>query len=166
MPASLWPITTFGLGLLRPAPGTWGSLPPAGLAMLLVLLGRGPASDGLLWYALLTATVALFSAACLACGNAAERHFRRKDPSQVVADETAGMALALLCLPHACFASPQRAAIWIGAAFVLFRLADILKPPPARRLQSLHAGAGILIDDLIAGVYAGVPCAAAAWLLL
>lgn len=166
MPIALWPITTFGLGLLRPAPGTWGSLPPAGLALLLVLLGKGPASDPALWYGLLAVTALAFSAACLALGNLAERHFRRKDPGQVVADETAGMALTLLCLPHACTATTTRAVVWIGAAFILFRLADIIKPPPAHRLQSLHAGAGILVDDLLAGLYAGVLTGAAGWLLL
>ncbi|MCW5764473.1 MAG: phosphatidylglycerophosphatase A [Phycisphaeraceae bacterium] len=130
------------------------------------LLGKGPASDPALWYGLLAVTALAFSAACLALGNLAERHFRRKDPGQVVADETAGMALTLLCLPHACTATTTRAVVWIGAAFILFRLADIIKPPPAHRLQSLHAGAGILVDDLLAGLYAGVLTGAAGWLLL
>lgn len=164
MPARLWLITTFGLGFMRPASGTWGSLPPVGLAALLVLTGVHPATPWL-WFALLGGTAVLFSLACLAHGDFAEAHFRRKDPGQVVADETAGMALTLLFLPPFTLTSLPRAAAWLALCFILFRLTDILKPPPCRGLQRLHAGWGILIDDLIAAVYAGVivHLAAAFW---
>jgi phosphatidylglycerophosphatase A len=150
-------ITVLGLGHKRPAPGTWGSLPPVVLAALLLVSGLGPGSSPWL-YSLLLVTLFLWACAgCIAQGDQAEARWR-KDPSQAVADETAGQCIPLLILPSL----PGCTNFWwlIAAAFVLFRLADIAKPPPARGLQRLPAGWGILIDDLIAGVYA----AAALWL--
>lgn len=165
-PRSLRPITTFGLGHCRPAPGTWGSLPPVALAAGLLVAGLGPAAAPWAWYCTLGAVVVIFSLACIIQGDAAEAVFGRKDPSQAVADETAGMALALIAVPPGAFASTERAALWLGAAFVAFRLADIIKPPPCRGLQRLAGGWGILIDDLIAAIYAGVAVHVAARLLI
>lgn len=166
VPTHLWFITTFGLGHMRPASGTWGSMPPVALTAALVYLHAGPSEQPFAWYGILFAIALVFSAACLVSGNAAERHYREKDPSQVVADETAGMAVTLAFLPASALATTTRAAVWLGIAFVLFRLADIIKPPPARGLQRLHAGAGILIDDLIAGAYAGGLTLVLSYLLL
>lgn len=150
-------ITTFGLGALRPAPGTWGSLPPAAVAWLLLLFFPNPIA----YHAALLAILAMFSFACLWAGAWAERHYHRKDPSHAVADETAGQCLPLMLLPGAWFEPPADAgwhfvkvSLLVAAAFLLFRFFDIVKPPPARGLQRLPGGAGILIDDLIAGVYA------------
>ncbi|MGQ0628632.1 MAG: phosphatidylglycerophosphatase A family protein [Phycisphaerales bacterium] len=144
-------ITTFGLGYLRPASGTWGSMPPAIIALGL-LLAQAPG-----WTVILTmaVTVMVFSGACISAGDLAEAKFGGKDPSEVVADETAGMALACLALPldHA---SPWSALRWVALAFVLFRIMDIVKPPPAYGLQRVPGGWGILLDDLIAGIYAAV----------
>src|SRR5690606_13857895 len=88
-----------------------------------------------------------------------ESHFHKKDPGSVVADEVAGQSLVLLFLPwHA--GDDLRTWQWNVAialtAFLTFRIMDIIKPRPARSLQSLEAGWGILIDDLIAGVYAAI----------
>jgi phosphatidylglycerophosphatase A len=99
----------------------------------------------------------LFASVCLRFGAYAELHWRTKDPSQVVADEWAGQSIALLFLPWrpmvdrgSIVADLSMAAL----AFLSFRLLDIIKPPPARRLQRLPGGLGILIDDLFAGLYA------------
>ncbi len=145
-------ITTFGLGHLRPASGTWGSLPPALAAAGLVLAGQ---SHTWLWWAVFTVVAGLFGAACVRWGHVAEHVYLKKDPGQVVADETCGMALALLPLP---LLAPRAAAaqlVLVGAAFVLFRLLDIVKPPPARGVQAVPGGWGILLDDVAAGLYAG-----------
>lgn len=145
-------VTTCGLGFLRPAPGTWGSLPPPAIVFALALLDAPPIARD----AALIALIIIFSAACLALGPWSERRFGRKDPSNVVADETAGQSVALLLLPASALDSPLRAMLTLGAGFLLFRAFDIWKPPPARGLQRLPAGQGILIDDLLAGLYAAL----------
>lgn len=76
----------------------------------------------------------------------------KKDPGKVVIDEVAGQYIALLPIPL----SIEPAWWSMLAAFILFRFFDIVKPYPARRLESLHGGLGIMADDLIAGVYAAV----------
>ena len=74
-----------------------------------------------------------------------ERLLRRRDPSPVVIDEIAGMWLSVLALPRS---------FWVLlAAFLLFRLFDIAKPFPIRQSEKLSGGLGIMLDDLIAGVY-------------
>lgn len=161
-----WIITVGGLGLMRPAPGTWGSLPPCALAFAAVLLGWNAAAITLMLLVLLVAS----SAACLALGAWAERQFMGKDPGVVVADETAGMCLTLLFVPlgpagamndggaAALSADPHLgfAFIVISAAFVLFRILDIVKAQPAHLVQQFPAGWGILLDDLVAAVYGNV----------
>lgn len=172
-------ITTFGLGFMRPAPGTWGSLPPCALAAVWAVAGRqlqmGPVG-GALWYAVMAFFALYFSWVCVKFGDAAEAEFGKKDPSQVVADETAGMGVTLLFLPHWWLIrtgstyqqSVERTAlatlIAIAAAFVLFRIADIVKAPPANGLQRLKGGWGILADDLVAGVQAGAVLFGSCWL--
>ena len=81
-------------------------------------------------------------------GSVAERHFKGTDPGQVVLDEVLGMLITLLMNPVG----------WVGAliGFLLFRLADIIKPYPANRLEGLHGGLGIMADDAMAGVYSNV----------
>lgn len=150
-----WALTAGGLGLLRPAPGTWGSLPP--LAMALALAGAGMGRGEISLALLLLAAAA--SVACVRFGGWAERRWGRRDPSAVVADEVAGMAVALLAVPWVPIGSGDGAALWSNlapamAAFGLFRLLDILKPPPIRRLEQAPAGWGVLLDDLAAGAIA------------
>ncbi|MEX2219554.1 MAG: phosphatidylglycerophosphatase A [Phycisphaerales bacterium] len=147
-------VTTFGLGYLRPASGTWGSLPSVALAAALMAAGAGPAGSPWVYNLALAAVAVFFTLACAAYGDAAEARYLRKDPSNVVADETAGQAVALLFIPAHAAATPGRAAVALLAAFLLFRLLDILKPFPAGRLQRVAGGWGIVLDDLFAGVYA------------
>ncbi|MBL9031822.1 MAG: phosphatidylglycerophosphatase A [Phycisphaerae bacterium] len=147
-------ITVFGLGYWKPASGTWGSLPPVALAAGLIAAGLGPAEHPLVYNAALALVVLVFSLACIWQGDRAEAMFLRKDPGQAVADETAGQALVLLALPAAAVASPGLAAFSLALAFFAFRALDILKPFPARQLQRVPGGWGILLDDLFAGAYA------------
>ena len=82
----------------------------------------------------------------------AERILGRKDPAAIVIDEVAGMTLAVLLLP---LTVPVAV-----LAFALFRLFDVIKPAPARQAQALPGGAGVMVDDLVAGLYALVIVAA------
>jgi len=142
-------VTVFGLGFLRPAPGTWGSLPPVIVALgLLTLTSKHWPID------VAMALIAIvFTVCCIVLGPFSERFFQTSDPRQVVADETAGQAIALLFLPWD--AGHWRWNLALAAlAFVAFRAFDVLKPPPADAAQRLPAGWGIVVDDLLAGLYA------------
>ncbi len=157
-------ITTFGLGKMRPAPGTWGSLPPAVLAWLMIADGAPP--HVINW--VLGAVALIFGLGCIVLGVWAQHRFGEKDPSECVADETCAQCLPLMFWPANCLtacAAPQgacplcsswKAALAVGAAFVLFRILDIVKPWPGRRLERLPYGFGVLADDLSSGLYAAI----------
>ncbi|MBL8757474.1 MAG: phosphatidylglycerophosphatase A, partial [Phycisphaerae bacterium] len=116
-------VTVGGLGLMRPASGTWGSLPPALIAALFVLTGVSAWA----WVAVMGGLVAVFSLACVAGGDWAEADFGKKDPGEVVADETAGMALTLLTfagLGQGESMTIGRGLMVVAVAFVAFRVMD------------------------------------------
>lgn len=150
---SLLLITTFGLGYLRPASGTWGSLPPVVLALALEAAGFGPGTHPIVFNAVFALMLVVFSIVCIAQGDAAEARWG-KDPSNVVADETAGQCIPLLFLPAAAMESVELSLFTLALAFITFRVLDIVKPWPAFRLQNTPGGWGILLDDLMAGLYA------------
>ena len=140
----LWATLTatfFGIGRLHPGPGTWGSAAAmllwAALAHALNPALRLPAVIGL---ALFTVLIGIPAATRVARASAA------KDPQFVVIDEVAGQLIALIAVPLA----------WktFLAGFILFRVFDILKPPPVRQLEKLPEGTGIVLDDVAAGLYA------------
>jgi len=116
------------------APGTAGSL------VALVAVWVIPFSSFSLVLTLVFVTLAGVWAS-----SRSERLLGRKDPGQVVIDEVAGMLLSVLTLP--------RAPLTLLAAFLLFRLLDIVKPFPARQSQHLPGGIGVMADDLVAGAY-------------
>jgi phosphatidylglycerophosphatase A len=128
----------FGCGYFPKAPGTAGSLGGIAVAVLLAYFGLGRGSLLILLLVLLAPSI--WSATATA------RVLNRKDPGQVVIDEVLGQWVTLL-----------GAAVWSWksflAAFILFRLFDIWKPQPVRAAESLPEGTGIVMDDLIAGVY-------------
>ena len=153
-------ITVFGLGHLRPASGTWGSTPPVAFALLLIwLLSPNGLSVHDQWIINISLVLIglIFSIVCVRFGAEAEQRFGKKDPGQVVADETAGQCIALLFLPWRPM-TDMDGWIWnlvlAATAFSAFRILDIIKPPPANQIQRLPGGWGILADDLIAGFYA------------
>lgn len=151
-------VTVGGLGKMRPAPGTWGSLPPC----LMVLILQGLDAGSLAINLVLAGLVIVSAVGCIALGRWAEHRYHGKDPGVVVLDETAGMALALLLVELTPVPTDDPlhrwlgSAIIIGSAFVLFRIFDIIKPQPANLMQQFPAGWGILLDDLVAAVYANV----------
>ena len=130
-------LSTLGVGYSPVAPGTFGSA-----------LGL------LIWWLLPATAVAQFAAVIVIfvvgawSGSVAERHFNQIDPGPVVIDEVLGMLITLLFNPVG----------WQGAVigFGLFRIADIVKPYPSNRLESLHGGIGIMADDGMAAVYANL----------
>jgi len=149
-------ITVFGLGFMRPASGTWGSMPPVLIAGALIALGFAPGTSTtstLVYHAVLALLFVTFAGACVVQGDRAEARFGH-DPSEVVADEVAGQCIALLALPAAALATPIKAALTLATSFLAFRVLDIVKPWPARQLQRVPSGWGILLDDLFAGLYA------------
>jgi phosphatidylglycerophosphatase A len=147
-------VTAGGLGLLRPAPGTWGSLPPAVVAAVLAGCGTGGLTITLLAMLVAGVLVSLLLAPWY------EQHFGRSDPPQVVCDEIAGMSLCLLLLPWPPLAddNPWSSVLLAGVALVLFRGFDIAKPPPIEQSQRLAGGWGVLVDDLLAGLAAAAVC--------
>ncbi|MFB3891589.1 MAG: phosphatidylglycerophosphatase A [Phycisphaerae bacterium] len=174
-------VTGLGAGYMRPAPGSWASATVCAIFLGVMWLGGGnlPAVN-----ATMAGVLVLASVGCVALGRQAERMFGKKDPSQCVIDEWAGQALALLLLPlptglpayqssklpsgeivHSYRYELAGSRPWwheillaVGIAFLAFRLLDIIKPPPARQLEKLPHGWGVLLDDLAAGLYANVVC--------
>lgn len=131
-------VTWFGAGLLPKAPGTWGSLAALPFAALMVLYG-GPRL-------LLGA-----SALCFAIGWWFTRDYLWRtgtdDPPEVVIDEVAAQWAVLVAAPL----DP----LFYGAAFVLFRLFDIVKPWPIRLVERRNSGAmGVMLDDVVAAIFA------------
>ena len=131
-------VCTFGyVGYFPVAPGTAGSL--AGLAVYVGLRAAGvsPAVD--------LALIAILFVAGSWSGSIAERHFGGTDPGPGVIDEVVGMLVTLWAIP------PTWALAIIG--FLLFRVLDVVKPWPARQLEALHGGLGMMADDVMAAVY-------------
>jgi phosphatidylglycerophosphatase A len=139
--------TCFGLGKLPFAPGTWGSLPPVVAYQVL----------GYLYPVAIVPVMVFFiiagSWACVQYAPAVIAATGKKDPGLIVADEVAGQAITMLAIA---LLAPDNICNTAVLGFVLFRLFDILKPWPCKRLEKLPAGVGILADDLMAGVYGGV----------
>jgi phosphatidylglycerophosphatase A len=130
--------TGFGAGLIPVAPGTFGTL--VGIPVCLLCLP-------LTWVMRLLVVLVLFAASIYISGRA-EKIFRKKDDQRIVIDEIVGFQVAMLpvaiTILHLCL------------AFVLFRAFDILKPFPLHRLQKLPGGWGVVLDDVGAGIYAGL----------
>jgi phosphatidylglycerophosphatase A len=143
----VWVATTGPAGYAPIAPGTVGSA--VGVVLYLVTGHWSFQYQALLMIAV--AVIGVWAA------SVAEVHFSRSDPSQVVIDEVAGQLLTYLGL----------GLNWTGvlAGFLLFRALDIVKPWPARRLEHLHGGTGIMADDLMVAVYANLILRGVAYVL-
>ena len=139
-----WAIGTFfGAGLLKPGPGTYGSI-AAVLLWYAAAHGLRPTPAAL---AIGTAIAAIIATLIgIPAATIVARESGREDPGHVVIDEVAGQLIALIAIP----------ADWPHAALslILFRLFDIFKPPPIRQLERLPAGTGIMLDDVAAGAFA------------
>ena len=140
--------TACGLGTAKVAPGTFGTL--GGVVIACVLQVFVPGQRFAL--AVLLVGLGLFALGCSFTGFC-KRVFAGDDPQQFVLDEVVGYLLAI-----ALFASVRRdpTPLDYTVAFVLFRAFDIAKPQPARRLEEVPGACGIMLDDVIAGLYAGL----------
>src|ERR1700761_8811031 len=139
-----WTLGTFfGCGLLKPGPGTYGSI-----AALLLWYGAAHAfAPTPLVLAIATAVAALLATLIgIPAATIVARESGREDPGHVVIDEVAGQLITLIGLtpdiPHA------------ALGLLLFRVFGILHPPPIRYFERLPAGTGIMLDDVVAGVFA------------
>ncbi len=126
----------FGAGYFPVASGTVGSLVTA-VAIWLLPLTRPR----------IVVALAVVTVLGVWAGSRVERALGRKDPGVIVIDEVAGMLLSVVLLPL-----PLSIPVLV-TAFLLFRLFDIWKPFPARESQALTGGMGVMVDDLIAGLY-------------
>jgi phosphatidylglycerophosphatase A len=135
--------TFFGVGRLRPGPGSWGSAATV-LLWAAAAYALPPSPSLLAWLAvalaLLVTLIGIPAATQVARGSGL------KDPQFVVIDEVAGQLIALIAVPLG----------WktFLLSFILFRAFDIVKPPPVRQLERLPEGTGIVLDDVAAGSYA------------
>ena len=142
--APLWAtlvVTFFGTGRLKPGPGTWGSL--ATVTVWALVSYRIPVANRT-WATLIAAAAVTIIG--IPAATRVARATGLKDPQFVVIDEVAGQLVALIAVPLA----------WktFLAGLILFRVFDIWKPFPIRRLERLPEGIGIVVDDLGAGLYA------------
>jgi phosphatidylglycerophosphatase A len=155
--------TACGLGYLKPGPGTWGSLMGLALSILVTWLGAHKIlsilrmersinfwTNGWIPGGSALILVLVVAAIGVIVADNVEKQAGATDPQFVVIDEVSGQLIAL-SLPFIVLNWKT----WL-LGFILFRVFDIWKPFPARQAESLHGGWGIMADDWIAGVYAGL----------
>ena len=143
-PVPVWAsmiATFFGIGRLRPGPGSWGS---AATILLWWLASSRIAAN---WHvAIVIAVAAGVLIVGIPSATLVSRASGLKDPQFVVIDEVAGQLITLIGVPL------SWKSVLLG--FILFRGFDITKPPPVRRIEQLPGGFGIILDDVAAGLYA------------
>jgi len=154
-------FATWGVGYAPLAPGTFGSAVGVGIYLLLQTASAQVSAYGLahgwsldlissLRMALMLLLVTMLTIVGVWAASRTEKLLGRKDPGVVVVDEVAGQLIAFLFVP-------MNSGWWvIILGFIAFRLFDIWKPYPIRRLESLESGLGIMADDVLAGVYAAI----------
>lgn len=149
-----WVVTAGGLGGAPKAPGTFGAL-----AAIPICIAAWFAPSPWGWVILAGALLAACFATVI-CGRWAERYFGRKDAGSFVTDEVAGLLLTWLLVQPV-------VSLWIPLlwAFVLTRVFDIAKPPPAKWLEKLPAGWGVLLDDLASSVWAAAAIYLLRWIV-
>ena len=128
----------FGAGFSPFAPGTAGTLFAIPVALVFSLLP----------FPLRELTLVTFCFLSFWIADKAQSHWGRGDDPRIVIDEIVGFLLTMLWLPTT--------AGWIIAGFFLFRFFDILKPSPIRRLEKVRGGFGIVLDDVLAGIYGNI----------
>ncbi|MDO4162957.1 MAG: phosphatidylglycerophosphatase A [Bacteroides sp.] len=152
---SLLPViigTGFGTGFSPFAPGTAGAL----LATL-IWIGLSCFFSGLSLIGLTVALIVIFTFAGIWAANRLEE-FWGEDPSRVVVDEMVGVWITLL--------AASAGEVWyIVGAFALFRLFDIFKPLGIRKAESLPGGVGVMMDDILSGIYGFIVLIAVRWVL-
>ena len=137
----LFVVTGFGIGLLPIAPGTFGSM--LGIILFLALAHL---YLPIFWLSLIILILYFFSYLAV---QSALKIIKRSDPGEIVIDEVLGMMLVMMTIPP----DPK----WAFLAFILFRIFDILKPWPINQVDSkLKNALGVMLDDFLAALYAGI----------
>jgi len=131
--------TFFKIGHLPLMPGTWASLVTTVLVYFIKPYWQAPI------YIQIPIIVIIFILG-IPAASASEKHFNKKDPRPCVIDEVAGQMVTLLLVPHTIY--------FYAAGFFLFRVFDVLKPPPVSTAEKIPGGLGIMLDDIVAGLYA------------
>lgn len=137
-------VSLGGIGNLPLMPGTYATA-----ATLLILWLMSLYLPWAVLAAAISGILVISFFACVLFGKDAEQAYNRKDPAQVVIDETAGACVAVLAIPG------DFLYVVLGG-FVLFRIFDVWKPWPIKQIQHLRGGWGIVLDDILAGIYANV----------
>ena len=132
-----WYSTCFRIGYFPLAPGTLGSL----IAFIAWILLPETSIISLIIAISIIFIIGVYSTGFI------EKSYKIQDPSYIIIDEWVGMWIALLFVPNE--------TIWLVLSFVLFRLFDILKIYPVNKMEKLNGGMGIMLDDVVAGLYAG-----------
>ena len=150
---ALFIATGFGFGFIPFGPGTCGSL--VGLLIAYGLISVFSLDVILLQNSLIIVSVVLIVLGIWS-GTRAEKIFEQKDAGQIVIDEVCGQVISFIFIaPYLLRTGPQWR-WWMIAGFVLFRVFDIFKPYPLKDLQHFAGGLGVMMDDVIAGIYAAV----------
>ena len=152
--------TCFGLGYAPIAPGTAGALLGVVAFVLIVLLAPAHLQRWLIGAALL---VSCYLTVVLSPW--AERHWKKKDPGNYVLDEVAGFLVTVLLFRLPDPSDLTNLGLVVFWAFMVTRAIDIIKPPPARQLEALPQGWGILLDDIASSLYAAGLLHVGVWLL-
>lgn len=135
--------TFFGTGWLKPGPGTYASV----AAVAIWFVAAHTAKPGMMGLSIATAIAAFIATAIgIPASTIVAREAGREDPGFVVIDEVAGQWIALIAI--------RPDVVHTVLALMLFRLFDVIKPWPIRRLERLHGGMGIMLDDVAAGALA------------
>lgn len=148
--------TGFGLGYAPAAPGTVGSL--GGVAIYVALYWLSVVrADGARSFAILLFLSTILSYIGFWAATRASRVFRQKDPSRVVIDEIVGQLFTYAFVPLVPITlNTRQHALILAGGFFLFRAFDVVKPYPVSSLESLPEGLGIVADDILSGIYAGM----------
>ena len=152
-------LTTFGVGYLPLAPGTWGSMLAIGLYAILsntffsyryAPSTAPPEAMVASIHAIILVAFGVFAILGIWAATRSIDLLGNTDASQAVVDEVIGQLTVFLFIPF------TGSWVLIGAGFLLFRLFDIWKPFPIDHLQDLPGGIGVVADDIAAGIYAGI----------
>ena len=128
----------FGVGFSPIAPGTMGTLIAIPICLIFSAIS----------FPLHEVTIVTFFFLSIWISDKAQIYWGKKDDPRIVIDEIMGFLITMLWVP--------RTALFIGIGFFLFRFFDILKPPPIRRLEKINGGYGVVLDDVLAGIYANI----------
>jgi phosphatidylglycerophosphatase A len=160
---ALFIATGFGVGFIPFSPGTFGSI--VGLLIAYGLISTF-GSDALLLQNAIIAAGVILAAIGVWSGERAEKVFDREDAGQIVIDEVCGQVITFAFIVSYLAKLGPAWRWWMIVGFALFRAFDIFKPYPIGKLQDLSGGFGVMMDDVLAGIYAAVVLSLSLWFVI